>query len=60
MTTLTHPQRLEAENIDILREAVSETEKPVCMGCFAPNGRYSKLQPTPATMPAWLVTTKIR
>lgn len=31
MTTLTHLQRLEAESIDILREAVSETEKPVML-----------------------------
>ena len=29
--TLTHLQRLEAESIDIMREAVSETEKPVML-----------------------------
>ena len=31
MTTLTHLQRLEAESIDIMREAVSESEKPVML-----------------------------
>jgi len=31
MTTLTHLQRLEAESIDIMREAVSECEKPVML-----------------------------
>ena len=31
MTTLTHLQRLEAESIDIMREAVSEAEKPVML-----------------------------
>jgi sulfate adenylyltransferase subunit 2 len=31
MTTLTHLQRLEAESIDILREAVSESERPVLL-----------------------------
>jgi sulfate adenylyltransferase subunit 2 len=31
MTTFTHLQRLEAESIDIMREAVSESEKPVML-----------------------------
>jgi sulfate adenylyltransferase subunit 2 len=31
MTTLTHLQRLEAESIDIMREAVSESERPVML-----------------------------
>jgi sulfate adenylyltransferase subunit 2 len=31
MSTLTHLQRLEAESIDIMREAVSESEKPVML-----------------------------
>ena len=31
MTTLTHLQRLEAESIDIMREAVSESENPVML-----------------------------
>jgi len=31
MRTLTHLQRLEAESIDIMREAVSESEKPVML-----------------------------
>src|SRR5438876_3724925 len=31
MRTLTHLQRLEAESIDIMREAVSECEKPVML-----------------------------
>ena len=31
MTTLTHLQRLEAESIDIMRESVSECEKPVML-----------------------------
>jgi sulfate adenylyltransferase subunit 2 len=31
MTTLTHLQRLEAESIDILREAVAESERPVML-----------------------------
>ena len=31
MTALTHLQRLEAESIDIMREAVSEAEKPVML-----------------------------
>ena len=31
MTTLTHLQRLEAESISILRDAVSESQKPVMM-----------------------------
>src|SRR6201991_4966642 len=31
MTTLTHLQRLEAESIDILREAVAEAERPVML-----------------------------
>lgn len=31
MTTLTHLQRLEAEGIDIMREAVSESERPVML-----------------------------
>src|SRR5437870_1471202 len=31
MTTLTHLQRLEAESIDIMREAVCESEKPVML-----------------------------
>lgn len=31
MTALTHLQRLEAESIDIMREAVSECEKPVML-----------------------------
>jgi sulfate adenylyltransferase subunit 2 len=31
MTRLTHLQRLEAESIDILREAVSESENPVML-----------------------------
>src|SRR6059036_3782343 len=31
MTTLTHLQRLEAESIDIMREAVSESEKPIML-----------------------------
>jgi sulfate adenylyltransferase subunit 2 len=31
MTALTHLQRLEAESIDIMREAVSESEKPVML-----------------------------
>ena len=31
MTTLTHLDRLEAESIDILREAVAESEKPVML-----------------------------
>ena len=31
MTTLTHLHRLEAESIDIMREAVSESEKPVML-----------------------------
>ena len=31
MRTLTHLQRLEAESIDITREAVSECEKPVML-----------------------------
>jgi sulfate adenylyltransferase subunit 2 len=31
MTTLTHLQRLESESIDIMREAVSESEKPVML-----------------------------
>jgi sulfate adenylyltransferase subunit 2 len=31
MTTLTHLQRLEAESIDIMREAVSDCEKPVML-----------------------------
>ena len=31
MTTLTHLQRLEAESIDVMREAVSESEKPVML-----------------------------
>ena len=31
MTTLTHLQRLEAESIDIMREAVAESEKPVML-----------------------------
>jgi sulfate adenylyltransferase subunit 2 len=31
MTVLTHLQRLEAESIDIMREAVSEAEKPVML-----------------------------
>src|SRR5512137_1140269 len=31
MTTLTHLQRLEAESIDIMREAVSECENPVML-----------------------------
>ena len=31
MTALTHLQRLEAESIDILREAVAESEKPVML-----------------------------
>ena len=31
MTTLTHLQRLEAESIDIIREAVAESERPVML-----------------------------
>jgi len=31
MTTLTHLQRLEAESVDIMREAVSESENPVML-----------------------------
>src|SRR5499427_5097011 len=31
MRTLTHLQRLEAESIDVMREAVSESEKPVML-----------------------------
>jgi sulfate adenylyltransferase subunit 2 len=31
VTTLTHLQRLEAESIDVMREAVSESEKPVML-----------------------------
>jgi len=31
MTTLTHLQRLEAESVDVMREAVSESEKPVML-----------------------------
>ena len=31
MTTLTHLQRLEAESIDIMREAVAESERPVML-----------------------------
>jgi sulfate adenylyltransferase subunit 2 len=31
LTTLTHLQRLEAESIDVMREAVSESEKPVML-----------------------------
>src|ERR1700682_3408173 len=31
MRTLTHLQRLEAESIDIMREAASECEKPVML-----------------------------
>ena len=31
MTTLTHLQRLEAESIHIIREAVSESERPVML-----------------------------
>src|SRR6202008_1233336 len=31
MATLTHLQRLEAESIDIMREAVSESERPVML-----------------------------
>ncbi len=31
MTSLTHLQRLEAESIDVMREAVSESEKPVML-----------------------------
>jgi sulfate adenylyltransferase subunit 2 len=31
MTSLTHLQRLEAESIDIMREAVAESEKPVML-----------------------------
>src|SRR6185295_12704472 len=31
IVTLTHLQRLEAESIDIMREAVSESEKPVML-----------------------------
>ena len=31
METLTHLQRLEAESIDIIREAVSECENPVML-----------------------------
>ena len=31
MTTLTHLQRLEAESIDIMREAVAESENPVML-----------------------------
>jgi len=31
MTTLTHLERLEAESIDIMREAVAESEKPVML-----------------------------
>jgi len=31
VTTLTHLQRLEAESIQIFREAVSESERPVML-----------------------------
>ena len=31
MTTLTHLQRLEAESISIMRDAVSESERPVML-----------------------------
>src|SRR5258705_681922 len=31
MATLTHLQRLESESIDIMREAVSESERPVML-----------------------------
>ena len=44
MATLTHLQRLEAESIDIMREAVSESEHPVMAGLLVKTSKGGVMQ----------------